>query len=529
VPLLRFLNYENIIGIKALLALSGAALLAYQALPHFSPSSPAGRYVRAGLTIIGIVSALAWFNLGAFHFNGGFFHFHEFFHYYLGSKYSAELGYTRLYECVAVVDVEQGRAVDVASDWITDLTNNELQKGSPAIADPDLCKRHFASKARWDEFTHDVEWFHARLSNQKWHDLKKDHGYNATPVWNIAGHVLANTGPISERQMTMLALIDPILLGAMLGLIYWAFGWEVTCIAAIWWGTNYPARYTFIGGAFLREDWLALTVASVCLARRGRAALSGFALGWAALLRIFPAFAACGLVLHAAVNLVRGRSIERAHVKFAAGVLAALALLVPVSMFVGHERPGVTAWREFAANSRKHLSTPLTNNVGLPMLLSTSANSRAANVRELWMDSPWDVWKEERRQTFEERRPLYYAIVGAFLALLGYACSQHEDWIALALGVGAIPFLTDLTSYYYGFLLVFATLWPRHRTIGIALCVASALTCLTPAIIREDDDRHVVISAIIVLLCIFVTAVCARRQKQEVAAAALGAAASAAT
>ena len=187
------------------------------------------------------------------------------------------------------------------------------------------------------------------------------------------------------------------------------------------------------------------------------------------------------------------------------------ALLLPVSFAVGHGAGGgVAAWTGFAENSRKHLATPLTNNVGLRMVVSTAPGSRSANVRELWLDSPWDIWMDARRETFDRRRPLYYAIAAAFLALLGYACLRQEDWVALALGVGAIPFLADLSSYYYGVLLVFALLWTRHRVIGIAVCVASAMTCLIPAVLSQDDDRHVAISVVILLLSVFVTVVCSR-------------------
>ena len=41
-------------------------------------------------------------------------HFHEFFHYYLGSKYFNEVGYLGLYDCTALGDLEIAREDDVS-------------------------------------------------------------------------------------------------------------------------------------------------------------------------------------------------------------------------------------------------------------------------------------------------------------------------------------------------------------------------------------------------------------------------------
>ena len=84
--------------------------------------------------------------------------------------------------------------------------------------------------------------------------------------------------------------------------------------------------------------------------------------------------------------------------------------------------------------------------------------------------------------------------------------------------MGAIPFFTNLTCYYYGFLLIFAALWPRYPAAGIGLTAAAALTCLTPAIVSQDDDRYMAISLIIAVYVIGVTAWLAFRPGEQVAA-----------
>ncbi len=520
-PDLGGFNYQHAATLKAGLAFLGTLVLGWR---WYARSHPRAflRATDAALGGLGLLAFIGWWNFGAFGFGGGYYHHHEFFHYYLGSKYSAELGYTGLYDCVAAAEVQQGRRTDVAGRWMRDLTTNELRAGFEVLDGPPLCRERFASAERWDEFNHDVAWFRDRLPGEKWLNAQMDHGYNATPVWTVAGRALANTGPVSARQIALLWWIDPLLLLAMWGLVWWAFGWQVMCVALIWWGTNYPARYSFTGGAFLRQDWLFFAVAGIGLARRGHMTLSGFALTWSALLRIFPGFILLGLLLKVLVTLWRRRTLrpEPAHGRFAAGALLALAILVPLSLTVTSEEPApFSAWKGFFRNSEKLMSTPLTNHVGLPVVMAFSTSGRSERVKGYWLDSPWDTWKDTRRRMFSERRWVYIALVAAFVVLLGFAVQRLEDWAALALGIGAIPFFTELTCYYYGILLGFAFLWPRVPLAGVGLAAVSLVSGLVTGVLPADDDRFTVISLSIVLFVAAVTVVVIRwRQPAEAAA-----------
>ena len=243
-------------------------------------------------------------------------------------------------------------------------------------------------------------------------------------------------------------------------------------------------------------------------------ATSGFALTWAGLLRIFPGFVALGLMLQAAAHVWRQRTLRLPAVywRFAAGGILALLLLIPLSIKVAAgPSGGLESWRGFVQNSRKHLATPLTNNVGLPMLLSFDPDTRSENVRELWLDSPWDVWKDARTRVLGERRWLQIVIVGIFLALLAAAVRDREPWIALVMGLGTIPVLTNLTCYYSGFMMGFAALWLLNPLTGVALSALSLVTALIPALIPADDDRYTAVSLVIVLYVIGVTVWLMRR------------------
>ena len=98
--------------------------------------------------------------------------------------------------------------------------------------------------------------------------MQNDHGFNPSPVWILAGHALASAVPPSHHWLGVLALIDALLLAAMFALLGWAFGWRVTALAAVFFGTQAAAEMAWTGGAFLRMDWLLAATAALCLMRK---------------------------------------------------------------------------------------------------------------------------------------------------------------------------------------------------------------------------------------------------------------------
>ena len=234
-------------------------------------------------------------NFGFFHF-GNFIHTHEWTHYYLGSKYFPELGYERLYECLSLADVEHGLRRRVELRKITNLRTNVLETTHDVLANPQRCRSHF-SPPRWQAFKRDVDFFRARMAPRYWDAVHLDHGYNATPVWTTAGAFLASLAPASNTQLHLLALLDPLYLLGTIAVIWWAFGWRVLSVALLVFATNFPSRFYWTGGSFLRWDWLFYLVAAIACLKRGRPALGGAALAYATLLRVFPLFLFAGPAL----------------------------------------------------------------------------------------------------------------------------------------------------------------------------------------------------------------------------------------
>ncbi len=443
--------------------------------------------------LVTILAALTYFNLGAFHF-GNFVHTWDTLHYYLGAKYFRELSYDRLYECIAVADAAEPRlAQRVERRKITNLRTNVLESTAEILAHPERCTSHF-SPDRWRQFTADVAFFRHRETRERWEEISTDHGFNGTPVWLIAGSSFANlppAAPASDRQILALTLLDPLYFLALLAVIGWAFGLRPLAVALLVFATFFPCRFFWTGGAFLRWDWLFYLVAAVACLKKGRPWLGGMALGYAAMLRIFPGLLAAGPAV-AVVALIagelRGRSLReglraglrrpevRAHLRFLAGAALAAVLLVLASFAV---TGGPGAWRAFAANTRKHQATPLTNHMGLRTVVAYRPAEVGRHLVDETAADPWLRWKEARLAAWHQARPLAALLALAALVLLGRAASRRpEPWIAAALGALWIAFAVEITSYYYAFILVPALLWVEKRKAGIALLALSAFSQL---------------------------------------------------
>jgi hypothetical protein len=452
-----------------------------------APAATIASAVRGWLlAMVGILSFGAYWNFGAFHF-WNYTHYHEAYHYYVGSKYFAELSYDRLYECAAVADAEDPalrRRVELRK--ITNLRTNLLESTAAILAHPERCKEHFTPE-RWAAFKNDIAFFRARNGVRRWEDAQTDHGYNATPVWNVLGSALASTGPASDEQIWYLTRIDPLFVAGMAAAIWWAFGWRVLCVALAVFATNFPSRFFWTGGAYLRWDWLFHMTVGVCFIKKKRPVVGGYLVGYAALLRVFPGFLFVGPLLVVLRQLfdrsprsLRGARSVRPRRKLDRGCLAvllggalAVGTLVPISLAASG---GVGGYRAFIRNSQKHTATALTNNMGWRTVVAYKEAEAGRRLFDNRLEDPWKAWKEARLRTFHRRLWLYLTGVLGFLALLHRAVKGLAAWEATALGALLIAVVPELTSYYYSFLIVLALLWESRRVAGLALLAATAAT-----------------------------------------------------
>src|SRR6185436_6125146 len=101
------------------------------------------------LTLIGFFTYFDFGNPNVRYPN--YYHRHEFYHYYLGSKYSDAVGYTRLYDCTMIAEVENGRGTEIQKREIRDLSVNLIKPvtETESFKNPSECKKRF-SPAEWE-------------------------------------------------------------------------------------------------------------------------------------------------------------------------------------------------------------------------------------------------------------------------------------------------------------------------------------------------------------------------------------------
>lgn len=426
------------------------------------------------LVVLGLCGFLAYFNFGRLHF-GNFVHVWDTYHYVMGAKYFPELGYEKLYDCATVANVENGRRDEVARQTYTDLRTNIIIKTDEIVAHPERCKESF-SAARWEAFRKDIAAFRSFVGEPRWRDIHLDHGYNATPVWTLAGYALTNSGgPVTMAQLTRLNLIDPIYLALTLVMIWWAFGPRAFAIAAIVLGCHFPNRYYWTGGAFLRHDWIFWFVASIALLRKNKPALAGAAFSYTVLLRLFPGLAAAGVAVAAFEYFRVNKKLDPRFVRYVVGGVAATVVLVGASFaYFG----GPTTWQHFAQNTVKHSRTPLTNHMGLRTVLSWRPDTIGQKTVRPGLIDSWYLWKSTRLEKWDEAKPLMWLafLGGMVLVWLALKHTGADPWIGAALGVGFIVIGAELTNYYYCFLMGLAVLHEKRREVGAlmaALCAVS--------------------------------------------------------
>jgi hypothetical protein len=509
----KFLSKENwewfLNGVRVTLTMVGAFLLLYEARSYrLGQHIPARlkRNIAIAFTVLGFGVYFDYFNPNTRY--SEYYHRHEFYHYYLGSKFFREVGYTQLYECTAIAEVELGRGANVRKRDIRDLRVNLIKPmiDTAVFKDPKQCTSHF-SKERWEAFKKDVDWFYKSAAGSYWENMVKDHGYNPPPVWTMTGKFFANFGVADDAFFKYLASIDVILHVGAVSLLVWAFGWRTTAIAVVFWGCNKAADFYWTGGAFLRQDWWFFLVASLCLTRKKYFFLAGFALMWSALLRIFPAIFFAGWAIMIVIHVVlRARGIRRSengetgllsylhpsHRKLIGGALLALAILVPASI----ASTGGGAYKDFYQHTLKTLQhTALTNHMGLESVMVHNWDGRMRFLRDDNQDDPFEGWKDNRSNRFQQMKPIYFAIVAGIFGWVAWALRRTKLlWIALPLSIPLVCALSNMTCYYYSLFIVAAALVHVRPNLGAPMLVTAGVSSFMlwpPRGYYWVDDRFV--------------------------------------
>jgi len=422
------------------------------------------RRYRSVLAVLALAAWLVDLNFLGFHGSEGtprtFVHLHDVAHYYLGSKYFAELGYTDLYVGMLRAEGERFNGRFKSSE-ARDLRTNAIVPVRELLAVGGGVKDRF-TPTRWAAFQDDVTFFRRELGPQ-YAAIFQDHGFNPTPFWVAVGGTLANFVPAgSAVGIRLLALLDPALEAGMFAAIVWAFGVETMLLAMIYYCVLFGTSFGWTGGAYLRYMWLFGVVAGVCCLERRRHAIAGGLFAFATALRVFPiAFIAAIAAKALGAFVVSGR-VGRPHARFLlACAVTGLVLLLSTAWLAD----GLDRWQDFRQNMQRHLETDAYNTIGLTQIVALEfplSPGEAPGSRSAWIDRLYLV-------------QLLLALPLA--AVFVYTRARRADDVgAAALGIVLLFAGLNLAAYYYVCLLLLVLAERRRLPIIALLFTVEAAT-----------------------------------------------------
>lgn len=465
-----------------------AATTAGRYLRHLVPLGAAGLVIafavpgrasrRRGKSILlGACAALAVGNYTDFGRwpHGSYVNSWEFFHYYLGSRYAPELGYTELYAAALVADVETGRKFAHPKDSVRDLSNAECIPLRAVLERREEIVARFTTD-RWAAFKDDVRHFKGELSRARWDAIFHDKGYNATPVWTMFVGRLTNGIDTSRPGGLMaLSLLDPLLMLIAVVAVWRSFDVRTALLMIVLIGTHMTMSHTHMKGALLRTDWVMSLVLAVCALKANRPVLGGAFAAYAAAARVFPAFFAIGLLAIPMISWFRradathsgatgpgapGSASAGVSLRITAGFVVTLALLLAASLVV----VGPGYMQQFAVKIWQHNDSFSPWRVGFKHLFLGAYEYRADATHQEVFRQSWLPW---------------WAIQAAVITGFVYLARRLKPWEALAFGFVPTFFLVAPTYYYYMMLvmplLFFAGRLPRPEcTAGLVWLLASS-------------------------------------------------------
>lgn len=451
-------------------------------------------------------------------------------------------------------DTHTSRSVDMRGEMrdpdkkIRDLPGeNLLVPVGPILDNAAECRDAF-SKERWEEYKTDVAFYRIVSGKGYWTDMQKDHGFNPPPVWTIAGKFLSDLSPASVTYLQFLASLDILYIIGMFIALWWGFGWRVFAVGAIFWGCQSSAPFYWTGGAFLRQDWLFFSVLSVACLRKRYFKIAGASLVYAGLLRVFPGLVVIGTLVPTIAYVIKHKKMHRDHLQMLVGGTAAAAVLLVVSTAMT-QRPNTPFYEPYKLfyehTIETHDKTPLTNHMGLrvivghkflelqsPGLRSAEQAAAAAGpnasklaqtfarvkwpialakgqssgqmqyVRDNKKLDPFEDWKRLRNERYEKYKSLAYALMlGTMVFFVWVVRRMKSLWVAQCLGQIFIILGSQLTCYYYSFMILGAPLIKLRRQIELGLFALAAITQIIWMNSYWNDNKYTLLTIVSLIFC----------------------------
>jgi hypothetical protein len=426
-------------ALKLVLCVVAAAVLARR---HLSPGRLGAERAGSWLVLAAVVAALAYTNFGRF--NGWPpLHKRELFHYFLGSKYFPELKHDGLY--VASMGAQWQNHPELAvQPQMRDLRTNRVVPLAALDAHFREVRERF-DDARWRRFVADHDYFATAGQQDPLTLFRLDHGFNPSPTWTFVSRLFSTWMPAGEGAFLFLASLDFLLLGALCFGVTRVYGGRVGALLVLVLGLGAPWRYDWVGGAFLRADWIAALGLGICALKRERFALAGGLIGYAAMVRVFPAAFLVGPAWVALRQWTQG-SPPVWFLRLAAGVLAAVTIGFVAGGLAGN---GFAVWPDFARNLVVYRERLPSNGISLENAILAD---RAASVREETSATMTErdlAWDSAMQKAGGERRPLILAASLLLVAITLAAMWNRPPDQAAVLGCALLFAALPMASYYW--------------------------------------------------------------------------------
>lgn len=267
-------------------------------------------------------------------------HQHEQFHFYLGAKYQKEVGWFDLYIAAIMADRE---TVNVMAGLTKTRDNHTFEEmpvekaleQAPRIRAKFSDERWAAFKADWVTMVRTWPWMN-------WVGVMNDHGNSNSPAWSLVAAPIASMVPLSIPNQSLLGCIDLWLMLALFLVVYETFGVRLAGPALFLWACV-PVVFDYLGGSFLRWDWLFALGLAACALEKKRYGMAGALFGFSVATKLFPLFFGVALLVRVGFDVAKTRTLEARWIVFGRNALLALAACVVLStVFFGS-----SAWPEY--------------------------------------------------------------------------------------------------------------------------------------------------------------------------------------
>ncbi|MDD5005294.1 MAG: hypothetical protein PHS93_02170 [Candidatus Omnitrophica bacterium] len=416
------------------------------------------------LIVFAIISVCSYYNFGIFHGNqtnkSRYIHYPEFFVHYIGPKYFKELGYFNTYNAMAVADA-QGENILSDNPSIMNLRNYHYISKKEILENAGYYKSLF-SPLRWQEFKSDIASLNRQCSPWQFKNAVVDHGYNASPVWNATASILTNI--VGADKIIYLALLDIFLLILMFVVLGYSFGLEIMLVALIFFSVNFISSFYWIGGAFLRYDWLVALVCALSMVHKNKYTLAGIFLSYAAMVKIFPVLFLAGLIVKAAWNIIEKRKLPKKYIKLFVSFALTSVILFAYGSIHGK---GIANWKDFTQKIVFHNQTLLANNVGFKMVAlydpSWSDYNKFEKAYGSTKENPFIMLTDVKRAELKQKSKEFVLFSMFFLFLFFLLVKNKDDIEAFVWGIFLIFMLLMPCNYYYSFLFMLAVILYRRK------------------------------------------------------------------